>query len=86
MIVEMFDCVCGGKDIVWIDVESGICEVFVVVEWFVFEGFEKVFGVDDYQWLKDGKCFLFFINVQCVWCQKMRGDYWVVGFEDGLFW
>ncbi|MEM9406852.1 MAG: S9 family peptidase [Acidobacteriota bacterium] len=84
--VETSDCDCGGKDIVWIDAESGEREVLVSAERLIPEGAEKPLGIDGYQWSSDGKRLLLFTNAQRVWRQKTRGDYWVVGLDSESLW
>lgn len=84
--VEKSDCECGGKDIVWIDAESGDREILVAAERLVPEGAKEALGVDGYQWSQDGKRLLLFTNAQRVWRQKTRGDYWVVGLDDESLW
>ena len=85
--VETSDCACGGKDIVWIDAASGEREVLVAAERLVPEGAPRRRSAStDISGRKTANAFLLFTNAQRVWRQKTRGDYWVVGLEDGSLW
>ena len=46
-------------------------------------GVEKPLVIKAYAWSKDKQRLLIFTNTQKVWRDNTRGDYWVLGVEDG---
>ncbi len=73
----------GASDIVRYDAATGARSVLVAGSRLVPPGEKKGLEIDDYTWSTDGKRLLIFTNTQKVWRDNTRGDYWVLGVEDG---
>jgi dipeptidyl-peptidase-4 len=73
----------GASDIVRYDAATGAREVLVAGARLVPAGRTTALTIDDYAWSSDGRRLLIFTNTKRVWRDHTRGDYWVLGLEDG---
>ena len=73
----------GASDIVRYDAATGARSVLVAGSRLVPPGEKTGLAIDDYTWSADGRRLLIFTNTKKVWRQNTRGDYWVLGVEDG---
>ncbi len=73
----------GASDIVGYDAATGAREVLVAGTRLVPAGQAAALSIDDYAWSPDGRRLLIFTNTKKVWRDNTRGDYWVLGLEDG---
>lgn len=73
----------GASDFVRNDAATGAREVLVAGTRLVPAGQASALSVDDYAWSPDGWRLLIFTNTKKVWRDNTRGDYWVLGLEDG---
>lgn len=73
----------GASDIVRYDAATGAREVLVAGARLVPAGQAAALAIDDYAWSSDGRRLLIFTNTRKVWRDNTRGDYWVLGLEDG---
>jgi dipeptidyl-peptidase-4 len=73
----------GASDIVRYDAATGARSVLVAGARLIPAGDKTALAIDDYTWSADGKRLLIFTNTQKVWRDNTRGDYWVLGVEDG---
>ncbi|MGE0462007.1 MAG: S9 family peptidase [Vicinamibacterales bacterium] len=73
----------GASDIVRYDAVTGARDVLVAGGRLVPAGRTNALSIDDYAWSPDGRRLLIFTNTKKVWRDNTRGDYWVLGLEDG---
>ncbi len=73
----------GASDIVRYDAATGARSVLVAGSRLVPPGEKTGLAIDDYTWSADGRRLLIFTNTKKVWRDNTRGDYWVLGVEDG---
>ncbi len=73
----------GASDIVRYDAATGARSVLVAGSRLVPPGEKTGLEIDDYTWSDDGRRLLIFTNTKKVWRLNTRGDYWVLGVEDG---
>ena len=73
----------GASDIVRYDAATGARSVLVAGSRLIPTGEKTALAIDDYTWSADGRRLLIFTNTQKVWRDNTRGDYWVLGVEDG---
>ena len=73
----------GASDIVRYDAATGARSVLVAGSRLIPPGEKTALAIDDYTWSADGRRLLIFTNTQKVWRDNTRGDYWVLGVEDG---
>ena len=65
------------------DAATGARSVLVAGSRLVPPGEKTGLAIDDYTWSADGRRLLIFTNTKKVWRDNTRGDYWVLGVEDG---
>jgi dipeptidyl-peptidase-4 len=73
----------GASDLVRYDAATGAREVLVAGARLVPAGQTTALTIDDYAWSPDGRRLLIFTNSKRVWRDNTRGDYWVLGLDDG---
>lgn len=81
--VEPAESPKGASDIVRYDAATGARAVLVAGARLVPAGQATALAIDDYAWSSDGRRLLIFTNTKKVWRDNTRGDYWVLGLEDG---
>ncbi|MEZ5284827.1 MAG: DPP IV N-terminal domain-containing protein, partial [Vicinamibacterales bacterium] len=81
--VEPSTTVKDGSDIVRYEAATGARSVLVAAERLVPRAGEAPLPIADYQWSPDGRRLLVFTNTRKVWRTNTRGDYWVLGLDDG---
>lgn len=73
----------GASDIVRYDAATGRRDVLVPGARLVPRGQSTALTIDDYAWSSDGRRLLVFTNTKKVWRDNTRGDYWVLGLDEG---
>jgi dipeptidyl-peptidase-4 len=67
-----------ARDIVRYETETGRREVLVAAERLIPTGSSAPLAIDNYTFSPNGKLLLIYTNLQRVWRQNTRGDYWVL--------
>jgi dipeptidyl-peptidase-4 len=73
----------GRKDIIEYQAKSGERSVLVAAENLIPSGSERPLRIKDYKWSHNKKYLMIYTNVQRVWRDSTRGDYWIKDLEAG---